>query len=234
MGQDVLGSGYQFMSGKDYEFLRSMVPIVCVDVLLSPNDDPRRVGLIRRVTPDGDGWCLIGGRVLRNEHLLTAVERCVSATLGPAMRVDRSTIQLGAVIEYFTERELGDFYDPQKHAVALTYAASCVCIQEPEALGEAIEFAWFTFDQLSEVNFGYGQGEVVAKVLKAFRRVLPKLRSSQCAPLCIDRLLGSRKLASASRCPHPVPHPCQNGRKLRSLAVGEGQPERRPTWACAG
>ena len=31
-----------------------------------------------------------------------------------------------------------------------------------------------------------------------------------------------------------VSHPCQNGRKLWSLAVSEGQPERRPNWACAG
>src|SRR5580693_2747074 len=120
MEQDVVGAGDQWMPDEDYEFIQARVPILCVDVLLSPNDDPRQVALIRRAAPDGDAWCLIGGRVLRNEHLPAAVERHVAANLGPAVRVDRSTLRLGAVVEYFTEPDMGDFYDPRKHAVALT------------------------------------------------------------------------------------------------------------------
>ncbi len=116
------------------------MPILCVDTLLSPKSDPRQVALVRRTTYQGDeGWCLVGGRVLRNEHLPAAVERHVAATLGPAVRVDRSTLELGAVIEYFTEPDLGEFYDPRKHAVALTYSALCECTGEPEAMGEALE-----------------------------------------------------------------------------------------------
>jgi ADP-ribose pyrophosphatase YjhB (NUDIX family) len=171
MEQDVVRAGDQWMPAADYEFIQARVPILCVDVLLSPNDDPRQVALIRRATPDGDRWCLIGGRVLRNEHLPAAVERHVEATLGHAVRVDRSTLELGAVIEYFTERDMGDFYDPRKHAVALTYSASCECTGEPEALGEALEFGWFKIDQLSEVNFGFGQGEAVARVLSKLGRI---------------------------------------------------------------
>ena len=75
------------------------------------------------------------------------------------------------MIEYFTERGAGDFYDPRKHAVAVTYAAACECTGEPEALGEASEFGWFAIDQLSEVNFGFGQGEAVARVLRNLGRV---------------------------------------------------------------
>lgn len=129
------------------------------------------MALIRRTTPDGEGWCLVGGRVLLNEHLPVAVERHVTATLGPAVRVDRSTLELGAVIEYFTEPAMGDFCDPRKHAVALTYAATCECTDEPEALGEALEFGWFSIDRLPEVNFGFGQGEAVARVLKTLGRI---------------------------------------------------------------
>src|SRR5580700_7764167 len=158
MEQDVVGAGDQWMPDEDYEFIQARVPILCVDVLLAPNDDPRQVGLIRRAAPDGDAWCLIGGRVLRNERLAAAVERHVAATLGTGVHVDRSTLELAAVIEYFTERGADGFYDPRKHAVAITYAASCECIGEPEALGEAFEFAWFKIDQLSEVSFGFGQG----------------------------------------------------------------------------
>ena len=171
MEQDVIGAGDQWLSDEEYEFIRAKVPILCVDVLLSPNDDPRQVGLIRRAAPDGDAWCLIGGRVLRNERLAAAAERHVAATLGTGVRVDRSTLELGAVIEYFTERGPDGFYDPRKHAVAITYAASCECTGEPEALGEAFEFAWFKIDQLSEVSFGFGQGDAVARVLKKLGRI---------------------------------------------------------------
>jgi ADP-ribose pyrophosphatase YjhB (NUDIX family) len=167
MEQDVVGAGDRLLPAGDYELVKASVPILCVDVLLSPAGDPRQVALIRRSTyQGGEGWCLVGGRVLRNEHLPAAVERHVAATLGPAVRVDRSTLELGAVIEYFTEPDLGEFYDPRKHAVALTYSASCECAGEPEALGEALEFRWFKIDQLSEVDFGFGQGKAVARVLE--------------------------------------------------------------------
>ena len=171
MEQDIVGAGDQWMTEEDYKFIRDHVPILCVDVLLSPNDDPGRLALIRRAAPGGDAWCLIGGRVLRNERLAAAVERHVATTLGPGVHVDRSALELGAVVEYFTERRPDGLYDPRKHAVALTYAASCECTGEPEAMGEAFEFAWFKIDQLSEVRFGFGQEQAVAQVLKKLGRI---------------------------------------------------------------
>jgi ADP-ribose pyrophosphatase YjhB (NUDIX family) len=172
MDHDVVRAGDQWIPEVDYELIRAAMPIVCVDVLLSPNGDPRQVALIRRATYNGEvAWCLIGGRVLRNEPPSAAVERHVAATLGTSVQVDRSTLELGAVIEYFTEQGAGEFYDPRKHSVALTYSASCECAGEPEALGEAIEFRWFKINQLSEVNFGFGQGAAVARVLKKLGRI---------------------------------------------------------------
>ena len=83
-----------------------------------------------------------------------AVERHVAATLGPGVRVDRSTLELGAVIEYFTEPGLGEFCDPRKHAVSMTYSAACECTGAPEARGEAHEFGWFSLDQLPGLSTG--------------------------------------------------------------------------------
>jgi ADP-ribose pyrophosphatase YjhB (NUDIX family) len=171
MEQDIVGAGNQWLADEDYEFIQAHMPILCVDVLLSPVGDPRQVALIRRAAPEGDAWCLIGGRVLRDEHLPDAVDRHVAATLGPGVHVDRSTLQFGAVIEYFTERRADGPYDPRKHAVSITYAAACEFSGEPEALGEAFEFAWFKIDQLSEVSFGFGQGEVAARVLNNLGRI---------------------------------------------------------------
>jgi ADP-ribose pyrophosphatase YjhB (NUDIX family) len=172
MDSDIIGAGDRWIPEEKYELIRASVPIVCVDVLLSPYDAPERIGLIYRTTYDGGfGWCLVGGAVLRNESLLDAVDRHVQATLGANIRVVRSTMHLGAVIEYFSEPGLGDFYDPRKHAVALTYAAACEFDRGPEVSGEAIDFRWFSIDDMPDINFGFGQGEAVARVLKSDARL---------------------------------------------------------------
>jgi ADP-ribose pyrophosphatase YjhB (NUDIX family) len=171
MEQDIVGAGDQWLPDEKYEFIQTHMPIVCVDVLLSPVGDPRQVALIRRDAPEGDAWCLVGGRVLRDERLADAVDRHVATTLGTGVHVDRSTLEFGAVIEYPTKPGPDGLYDPRKHAVSITYAASCEFSGEPEALGEASEFAWFKIDQLSEVSFGFGQGHAVARVLKNLGRI---------------------------------------------------------------
>jgi len=164
-----VGAGSRFLSDEAYNLVMASVPIVCVDVLLSPKGDPQRVGLIHRATYDGgDGWCLAGGRVLKNEHLADAVDRHVRATLGEGISVDRSTLEFRTVIEYFSEPLEGEFYDPRKHAVALTYTA--FCDGEAEALGEAFKFQWFNLSELPHVSFGFGQGEVVARLLEITER----------------------------------------------------------------
>ena len=168
MDNDIIGAGSRWIPEEKYEFIRASVPIVCVDVLLSPHGDPKRIGLIRRATYNGGfGWCLIGGAVLRNEPLFDAVNRHVQATLVGKMTIVRSTMHLGTVIEYFSEQGLGDFYDPRKHAVALTYAAACEFDGKPEATGEAIDFRWFSIDDLPGIDFGFGQGEAVSRLLKS-------------------------------------------------------------------
>jgi len=50
-----------------------------------------------------------------------------------------------------------------KHAVALTYTA--VCEGTPRPAGEAFDFRWFDVGELGDVDFGFGQDRVVARVL---------------------------------------------------------------------
>jgi ADP-ribose pyrophosphatase YjhB (NUDIX family) len=147
----------------EYELIQRRVPIACVDLLpLKP--DRSAVGLIRRETYGGEeGWCLIGGAVLKDEELLDAIRRHVKSTLGPDFLPDLSRAQPLTTIQYFTDPRLGDFHDPRKHAIALTYAAPC--IGTAAARGEAREFRWFKRDQLPDVSFGFGQGKVVDQLL---------------------------------------------------------------------
>jgi ADP-ribose pyrophosphatase YjhB (NUDIX family) len=190
MESDVVGAGSRLLPHQDYEFIKAKVPILCVDVLLSPKGDPQRVGLIRRMTYNGgEGWCLVGGRVLRNEPLTDAVTRHVLATLGEGVTVDRSTLEFQTIAEYFSERFEDELYDPRKHAVALTYTA--FCDGEPTPLGEAEEFGWFEIGELSRLSFGFGQGKVVSRLLEM------RQGSSVTAPAGTTYsvgVLGSRKL----------------------------------------
>lgn len=166
MDPDIVGAGDRWIPEEQYQFIQRSVPIVCVDVLLSPKSDDSVVGLIHRETYDGGfGWCLVGGAVLRNETLIDAVERHVTATLGPKLVMDRRSAELRTVIEYFSDRRVGQFHDPRKHAVALTFVASCE--GEADPTGEALAFEWFKIDDLTEVQFGFGQGGAVARVLAA-------------------------------------------------------------------
>lgn len=165
MQTDIIGAGNNWLSEEDYKSVREKVPILCVDVLLSPMGDPQLVGLIHRKTyNDGNGWCLVGGRVLRNEHLTNAVDRHVLTTLGNGIKLDHSTLVFRTVIEYFPELLDGEFHDPRKHAVALTYTAFCE--GHAEAIGEASDFHWFEISELPQVNFGFGQGEVVSRLIE--------------------------------------------------------------------
>lgn len=144
--------------------IRGSVPIVCVDILMSRKSEPSKVGLIYRTTFNGGfGWCLVGGAVLRDEPLLDAVDRHVKSTLGPDIELDRSTLRLCTVIEYFSHPHLGEFHDPRKHAIALTYSGIGDGTANP--IGEALQFDWFDANRLADVEFGFGQGEVVRRIL---------------------------------------------------------------------
>lgn len=160
---DVAGAGDRWIPEDEYARIQRQVPILCVDVALR-SPDGGAVGLILRDTYEGGkGWCLVGGSVLKDEPLISAVGRHLTATLGDdAVLVDGS-LRLREVIEYFTDPDVGEFHDPRKHAVALTYSAALQ--GEPVAQGEAREFRWFRREQLGDVSFGFGQGLVLDRVL---------------------------------------------------------------------
>lgn len=161
---DPVGAGDRWIPDAEYKLIRARVPILCVDFIPLSHDLPPMVGLIRRETYDGDqGWCLVGGAVLRDEPLLTTVERHLHATLGDEVQLDRDTLRLLDIIEYFTKPGLGQFHDPRKHSVAPTYFGRCSGLIQPR--GEALEFRWFQLGQLPINQFGFEQEEVVKRFI---------------------------------------------------------------------
>jgi ADP-ribose pyrophosphatase YjhB (NUDIX family) len=162
---DVTGAGSRWIPEEEYVRIVRRVPIPCVDLLPLSQDRSARVGLILRETVGGGrGWCLVGGAVLLNEPLVSAIRRHLCVTLGDAVEFDAETLRLSTVIEYFSRRDVGEFHDPRKHAIALTYTA--VCTGTPEPAGEALDFRWFAPSQLpADDEFGFGQDRVVRRLV---------------------------------------------------------------------
>lgn len=200
-GQDLVGAQDQWLPQEQYDFIVAHVPILCVDLIPLSDDEQPRIGLIERAIPDGGrGWCLVGGRVIRDEPLTAAVTRHVRATLGAEIDVDLATLRLVGVIEYFSEEGKGEFRDPRKHAVSVTYAGHCSGTPRAQAGTEAIDFAWHTEEQLPAVRFGFGQGKIVSRFLR------DRSQTSQTSSAPVSRASASvRPVSDTSMSPSSEP-----------------------------
>jgi ADP-ribose pyrophosphatase YjhB (NUDIX family) len=159
-----------WVSNSRWAVIQDTVPIPCVDVLLIKTVRARisAVGLIYRHTPEGPGWCLIGGRLLLNEPFRVAVARHVRETLGPRVRCILSKMPEPVLVaEYFSLKRKRSLFDARKHAVAIVFQARVKGVIKPR--GEALDFRWFDIDRLPKPSaFGFGQKKVVSKCIQHF------------------------------------------------------------------
>jgi ADP-ribose pyrophosphatase YjhB (NUDIX family) len=159
----------RWLTDEEYRRVRDLLPIVCVDVL--PWRDTAggvEVGLVVRAPGrGGPALTLVGGRVLRGETLEDAVRRHITETLGDAVSYELGdpACPLG-VFEYFPDAGRSPLVDPDKHAVAVTYAARLA--GEPRPGGEAAGFEWHPIARLPpDERFGFGHGVVVRRLAAA-------------------------------------------------------------------
>lgn len=162
-----------WLSDDDYRRVQRSVPIACVDIAplrLSTGGAIESIGLILRDTPhQGRRWCLVGGRILRDESLVAAAGRHLRQTLGDGVRF---TIEADAqpvyVSQYFTSRREVGVIDPRQHSIAMNYL---VAVAGPIApTGEAHAFQWFTPEALPGPDeFGFEQDRVLAECLRRLR-----------------------------------------------------------------
>src|SRR4051794_9200493 len=160
-----------WLSDEDWRWVQETVPVACVDALpVQTGRDGRitRVGLIHRDTPhQGRRWCLVGGRLWRNESFAEAAAKQIRETLGPGARftIDPHA-QPAHVAQYFThERETG-LLDPRQHAVAMVFVVPIA--GDIVTGGEAVMFRWFTRNELPiSEEWGFGQDRVVRACLES-------------------------------------------------------------------
>jgi len=135
-----------WLSADDWKWVQDHMPIPCADVVpvrLGAGKTIAKIGLIYRDTPhQGMRWCMVGGRMWRNESLAEAAGRQLRETLGPGVRFEiDAERQPDFVVQYFTARRLIGYLDPRQHAITL---AIVVPIDgEIAAMGEAASFKWF-------------------------------------------------------------------------------------------
>jgi ADP-ribose pyrophosphatase YjhB (NUDIX family) len=151
-----------WLDAADWKWVQDTLPIACVDVvpvrLATDGRTIEKIGLIHRDTPhQGKRWCIVGGRMWRNESIADTASRQLLETLGPAVRfqIDADR-QPDYVVQYFTTRRSIGFVDPRQHA--LTLAIVVPITGDITAMGEAESFSWFDPDTLpSPEEWGFGQ-----------------------------------------------------------------------------
>jgi ADP-ribose pyrophosphatase YjhB (NUDIX family) len=163
-----------WLSPTDYARIQQTMPIPCIDILPLRLHSPTtpttpQVGLILRNTPENkNAWCLVGGRLFRNESIAQCITRQLHQTLGPNIR-----FQLGPdpqplyIAQYFpTPRPANEPHciDLRQHSLALTFA---IPIEgTPTAQDEALNFQWFPLNALpAPTDFGFNQDRIVATCL---------------------------------------------------------------------
>lgn len=162
-------AGMAWLEEQAYRQIQDSVPIACVDIITLRTNERggiEAIGLIFRDTPhQGRRWCLVGGRVMRNESLAAAASRQLRETLGESVqfRIEPDA-QPVYVSQYFTIRQPVGVIDPRQHSITANYCIEIAGRIEPR--GEALGFRWYAPNALPGSNeFGFEQDRVLAECL---------------------------------------------------------------------
>jgi ADP-ribose pyrophosphatase YjhB (NUDIX family) len=161
----------KLLSEKDYNFITSSMPIVCIDVIpVRPNGKHIELGAIIRKTGTESGKiALIGGRILKSESISEAIQRHLSKDLNIS---DFKYSSLNEEDTPFTVQQYDHSgkdsakfvcFDPTKHSIGLTYLIEIN--QEPKPANEASEFLWLRQGDIDN-SFAFRQDIVFRKAFK--------------------------------------------------------------------
>jgi len=163
-----------FLSDADWAAAQRMVPIVCVDAVPMRRVGRRlEVGLIQRHNPFGSDpvWCHIGGRVMRDELVTSALRRHLDDALDTLEFDVAGDLQPAYVMQWLpggpTSQAPWAGTDPRRHAISLCYPIHVVTAPRCRTGGEALAFGWFAPGALPAVWPGI-EHVVEAVVARAF------------------------------------------------------------------
>lgn len=135
-----------------FEKIQKSIPVATVDLLILRKNQGKNIETLlikRKIYPGIGKWCLIGGRVLKNERLSGAIKRQAKKELG---------ISISIISPWNIINPLGVFDDPysdQKHFISITYPIK-IKSGIPKSSGpEFSEAKWFPLRKLPPIGFGH-------------------------------------------------------------------------------
>lgn len=141
----------------EYRFVTATMPIICVDVIpVREQQNQVQLGYITRATGcQKDKAALIGGRVVKNEHLSEAIGRHLNEAFAIgefAFHPSNCEGRPFFVAQHAHATESGDLdaFDPTKHSIAMTYLIEMADPSLALMNGEASAFHWASLDELPQ------------------------------------------------------------------------------------
>ena len=140
--------------------MQASLPISCIDlvILRDSGNTPEVLLIRRRIKPEKGKWCLIGGRVLKDERLREAIDRQAKHELGVQVKI----------LEGFDETRPFVFdapdADPQKHSITHVYPVEIVKGELVSKGPESDETRWFPINKLP-TKMGFNHREVINTII---------------------------------------------------------------------
>ncbi len=162
-GTDVIPQAKR-IPDKLFQEIQGNVPIPCVDlvVIRRMETDPEILLIKRDIQPEKGKWCLIGGRVLKDERLGEAIDRQAKHELGVQVKI----------LEGFDETRPFVFdapdADPQKHSIAHVYPVEIVKGELMSKGPESDEIRWIPVNKLP-TKMGFNHREVINTVISELK-----------------------------------------------------------------
>jgi ADP-ribose pyrophosphatase YjhB (NUDIX family) len=138
-----------------FQTIQQSIPIACVDlIILRRNNGIIETLLIKRkIYPEVGKWCLIGGRIIKGEHVNDTIRRQAKIELGISVDIISPWNETTPIMS------LSDpLSDAQKHFVVLVYPVTISKGQIKESGPEFSEAKWFSLDKIPEtLGFAHQQ-----------------------------------------------------------------------------
>lgn len=143
-----------------FQTIQKLIPIVCVDLILLRKTEGIIETLLvkRKIYPEENKWCLIGGRILKNERTKNTINRQAKNELGVSVKIIPPWSETSPFATYNDP-----IADKQKHFIVLTFPVIVTRGNIRTSGPEFSEAQWFPLHKLPK-NFGFHH----RKVLKDF------------------------------------------------------------------
>lgn len=129
-----------------FQSIQKTVPIACVDLVVLRKGKKGSLEILlvkRKIYPEEKEWCLIGGRILKDEETKKTIVRQAKKELGVSVKILKPWDEETPFAAYNDHKS-----DAQKHFVVLTFPVIIIKGNINRSGPEFSEAKWFALDAL--------------------------------------------------------------------------------------